>query len=52
MANTKMQTQEGSKQNTRFVYGKTHTPPETKAIKTSVKFNQLPMKWRTQGFIN
>jgi hypothetical protein len=64
MANVKFQTQEGSKQTTRFLNEKEHTPPKTKAnhklplkprqIKSSAKLNkrrQLPLKWRTQGFI-
>jgi hypothetical protein len=29
----KLSTQEGSNQNTRFLNGKSHTPPETKGIK-------------------
>jgi hypothetical protein len=33
MANTKFETQEGSNQNTSFLNGKNHTPPETKAHK-------------------
>jgi hypothetical protein len=33
MANTKFLTQEGSNQNTSFLNGKNHTPPETKANK-------------------
>jgi hypothetical protein len=33
MANTKFQTQEDSNQNTSFLNGKNHTPPETKANK-------------------
>jgi hypothetical protein len=33
MANTKFPTQEGSNQNTSFLNGKNHTPPETKANK-------------------
>jgi hypothetical protein len=33
IVNTKFQTQEGSNQNTSFLNGKTHTPPETKANK-------------------
>jgi hypothetical protein len=33
MSNTKFQTQEGSNQNTSFLNGKNHTPPETKANK-------------------
>jgi hypothetical protein len=55
MANTNLKTQEGSNQNTSFLNGKRPYPLETKAHKTSVKFNQkrqLPLKWRTQGFIN
>jgi hypothetical protein len=39
MANTKFQTQEGSKKNTRFLNAKDHTPPEPSQIKSSVKFN-------------
>jgi hypothetical protein len=31
MANTKFQTQEGSKKGTRFLNAKDHTPPELKA---------------------
>jgi hypothetical protein len=34
MANTKLQTQEGSNQNTRFLNAKDHTPPESKANQT------------------
>jgi hypothetical protein len=34
MANTKFQTQEDSKQNTRFLNAKDHTPPEPKANQT------------------
>jgi hypothetical protein len=33
MANTKFETQKGSNQNSWFLNGKNHTPPETKAIK-------------------
>jgi hypothetical protein len=64
MANIKFWTQEGSNQKTRFLNTKDHTAPEAKAnhklplkpwqIKSSVKFDkrhQLPLKWRTQGFI-
>jgi hypothetical protein len=34
MANTKFETQEGSNKNSRFLNGKKHTPPETKANQT------------------
>jgi hypothetical protein len=34
MTNTMFQTQEGSNQDTRFLNGKNHTPPETKANKS------------------
>jgi hypothetical protein len=33
MVNSNFQTQEGNNQNTRFLNGKNHTPPETKVIK-------------------
>jgi hypothetical protein len=39
MANTKFQTQEGSKKSIRFLNAKDHTPPEPRQIKLSVKFN-------------
>jgi hypothetical protein len=39
MANTKFQTQEGSKKSTRFLNAKDHTPPEPRQIKPSIKFN-------------
>jgi hypothetical protein len=64
MANTTFQTQEGSNENMRFLNAKDHTPPEAKAnhklplkpwqTKSSAKLGkrrQLPLKWRTQGFI-
>jgi hypothetical protein len=57
-------TQEGSNQTTRFLNAKGHTPSEAKVnhklplkawqIKSSAKLDkrrQLPLKWRTQGFI-
>jgi hypothetical protein len=60
MANTKFQTQEGSNQNSSFLNGKNHTPPETKANKNkcqtqaktptppeveNTKFYQLSLWW-------
>jgi hypothetical protein len=39
MANSKFQTQEGSKKSTRFLNTKYHTPPEPRQIKASVKYN-------------
>jgi hypothetical protein len=39
MANTKFQTQEGSKKSTRFLNIKDHTPLEPRQIKPSIKFN-------------
>jgi hypothetical protein len=50
MANTKFETQEDSNQNTRFLNGKKHTPPETNAIKQAppqTKANQT--KCQTQS---
>jgi hypothetical protein len=43
MANTKLQTQEGSNQNTRFLNTKDHTPPESK-----VKHNKRQTQLKTQ----
>jgi hypothetical protein len=40
MANTNLQTQEGSKKSTRFLNAKNHIPPETKAN------HKLPLKLR------
>jgi hypothetical protein len=37
MTNTNFKTQEGSTQNTNFLNGKTHTPPETKANKDKLQ---------------
>jgi hypothetical protein len=42
MANTMFETQEGSNQNTSFLNGKNHTPPETKANKNK-RQNQTKM---------
>jgi hypothetical protein len=47
MANTKFKTKEGSNQNSRFLNGKSYTPPETKANQTKRQAQpkrQLPMK--------
>jgi hypothetical protein len=50
MVNTNLKTQEGSNQNTGFLNGKNHTPPEIKAIKQAppqTKANQT--KRQTQS---